>query len=321
MEFLRAPDQDSNRELIFGTKNSAMQKALDELKRAAERDVTSLIRGETGTGKDIYAREMHAWSPRRDQPFVRINCGTIADDLRQSEISGHAVGAFTGAVAEKIGLAESAQHGMLFLDEIGDASPSLQKQFLDLVQLRSFRRVGSVTVTKLDLGIVAATNRNLNEMILLGHFRGDLYWRFMTVEVFLPPLRARPEDIPVMAQGFLERSSARLDRSIHPLESEVIRLLLDYAWPGNVRQLENLIHRLVMNAAEDKICVSMVAEYLSRFPGAPTSPSLPPNAEKEKQRIEEALGRHHGVKEQAARDLGMDRGTLRRRIRRLGIEP
>jgi DNA-binding NtrC family response regulator len=210
-------------------------------KRAARSDVTVLVQGETGTGKDVVARALHAASPRKNGPFVAIDCGSIAENLVESELFGHARGAFSGAVGERTGLFEEANGGTLFLDEVGELPLALQPKLLRALETREVRRVGSNAARKVDVRVVAATNRPLARAVNEGTFREDLFYRLAVVEVHLPPLRARREDIPALAQHFHDRITG----SPAPLPEALLKSLLDRGWPGNVRELRNFVERIV----------------------------------------------------------------------------
>jgi Nif-specific regulatory protein len=208
---------------------------------------------------------------------------------------------------------------MLFLNEIGDATQSVQKQLLDLVQDRSFRRVGALGVTKLSIGIVAATHRDLRNRITLGLFREDLFYRISVMEISLPPLRERREDLPDLAQGFLEEFSARSGRPMHPLEPGVLKLLLGHRWPGNIRELRHFMQQVAVRCRDDRISETLVEECLRNSRGSPRDSLLSPSEDLEKRRLVEALDQNGWIKVRAAAALGIDRGTLAEKMRRYGI--
>ncbi|MFZ5818008.1 MAG: sigma-54 interaction domain-containing protein [Bacillota bacterium] len=242
----------------------AMQKVLELARRVAAVDSTILLLGESGVGKGVLARELHRASARWKGPFVKVDCAAIPESLLESELFGYAPGSFTGARREgKAGLIEQANGGTLFLDEIGDLSPSLQVKLLHVVQERRFTRVGSVAPVAVDIRIVAATHRDLEQMVAEGRFREDLYYRLNVVPITIPPLRERPEDVPALVRAFLTRFCDRY-RVERQLSAEAMERLLAYRWPGNVRELENVIERLVVTVEEREIR----PEHLPAFVGS-----------------------------------------------------
>ena len=231
----------------------AMQRVMDLIRRVAPVDSTILLLGESGVGKGVLAAEIHRLSPRRSGPFVRIDCAALPGSLLESELFGYSPGSFTGARREgKPGLIEQAHGGTLFIDEIGDVPLELQVKLLHVIQERRIIRLGAVTPTAVDIRIIAATHRDLEAMVAEGRFRADLYYRLNVVPVKIPPLRERPEDIPVLARTFLDRFCARyrVERTLTP---EAVERLVAYSWPGNVRELENLVERLVVTLDEREI--------------------------------------------------------------------
>lgn len=231
----------------------AMQRVMELIRRIAPVDSTILLLGESGVGKGVLAAEVHRLSPRRDRPFVRIDCAALPETLLESELFGYSPGSFTGARREgKPGLIEQAHGGTLFIDEIGDVPLGLQVKLLHVIQERRIIRLGAVTPTAVDIRIIAATHRDLEAMVAEGRFRADLYYRLNVVPVTIPPLRERPEDIPVLARAFLDRFCARyrVERTFTP---EAVARLMAYSWPGNVRELENLVERLVVTLDEREI--------------------------------------------------------------------
>jgi two-component system response regulator HupR/HoxA len=222
-----------------------------------------LIHGESGTGKELVARGIHLQSRRASRPFVSINCGALPDTLLESELFGHVRGAFTGAHADKKGLFEVAHRGTVFLDEVGETHPGMQVRLLRVLQDGEIRPLGSSETRKVDVRIIAATNRDLRKEVEAGRFREDLYYRLRVVELEMPPLRARREDIPVLAHAFLDRSSRRMSRELKGFTNAAMDRLTGYPWPGNVRELENEIERIVALAGRaDAVGVEMLSEHI-----------------------------------------------------------
>jgi len=233
----------------------AMEKVAREINRAAPSRATVLIRGESGVGKELVARAVHFSSPRRKGPFVCLNCAALTESLLESELFGHERGAFTGATERKIGKFEAGHDGTLMLDEIGEMSPTIQAKFLRVLEGHPFERVGGSEAIKVDVRVIAATNRDLEKAVAEGQFRRDLYFRLHVLEVFVPPLRKRPEDIPVLAQYFLQRFNAETGRRLRGFTVAAAEQMHEYRWPGNVRELKNVIERAVVLARGDSIDV------------------------------------------------------------------
>lgn len=234
-------------------KSAPMQRIYDLIERVAPTKATVLITGESGTGKELIARAIHYNSPRKNHSFISVNCGALPENLLESELFGHERGAFSGAVALRKGRFELAHQGTLFLDEISEMSPSLQVKLLRALQEMAFERVGGSETLHVDVRVVAASNRNLKAETTAGRFRSDLYYRLNVVHITLPPLRERPEDIPLLADHFLKKYARETGRENFRIHPEALRYLLDYPWPGNVRELENTIERAVILAAEEVI--------------------------------------------------------------------
>jgi DNA-binding NtrC family response regulator len=300
------------------TRSRAMEEVLALARRVARSDSSVLIQGETGVGKELVARMIHHCSPRRDQPFVPVNCGALAEGVLESELFGHERGAFTGAVARRAGYFELANHGTLFLDEIGTTGNSFQVKLLRALQERTVTRVGSGTPIGIDTRILAATNQNLEEAVRRGTFRSDLYYRLNVVTLAIPPLRERREDIPLLVEHFLQRH-----RQINPRISGISeagrRLLEGYDYPGNVRELENIIERAMILETSGQITPQslLVAEGAST--GPPEEEPLR-MAEAERDHILRVLRSCHGRKLEAARRLGINKTTLWRKMKRYGLE-
>jgi formate hydrogenlyase transcriptional activator len=236
---------EDNLEGIFG-RSAAISALCKNIEVVAPTGSTALILGETGTGKELIARAIHNLSPRRDRPFIKVNCAAIPSGLIESELFGHERGAFTGAISRRIGRFEMADSGTLFLDEIGDIPPELQPKLLRVLQEREFERVGNTKTTRVDVRIVAATSRDLPSMVASREFRPDLYYRLNVFPLRVPALRERSEDIPLLVRHFVELYSARASKRITDIPAETMDVLLRYSWPGNVRELQNVIERAVI---------------------------------------------------------------------------
>jgi len=316
--------------------------------KVAPSRATALLLGESGTGKELVARAIHQASPRREKSFIKINCAALPENLLESELLGHEKGAFTGAAALKKGRFELADNGTLFLDEVGELPLALQAKLLRVLQERTFERLGGVQTISVDVRVIAATNRTLEECVRQGSFRADLYYRLNVVPVVLPPLRERREDIPLLLDHFLKESNRANQRQVR-LSSAVVQTLCAHHWPGNVRELQNLIERLVIMADSDSATMADLPGYMTaepESPGAslpPPTPSFPaanlaagpfpagaaeelPRAmthksllEMEKDEVVAALRRHGWVQARAARELGLTQRQIGYRIKRHGI--
>ena len=297
----------------------ALRRVLDLARSVAPSATTVLITGESGTGKELIARAIHRWSPRAEGPFVAVNCAALPDALLESEIFGHERGAFTGAVAQRRGRFELAHGGTLFLDEIGDLSPATQAKLLRVLQEGTFERLGGTRTLKVDVRIVAATNKDLEQAVKAGRFREDLYYRLNVITLTVPPLRERPEDIPLLAQHFLRRHAQRDARNIEGLTREALDLLAAYDWPGNVRELENVIERGVVLARDPWIGPRDLPEAISRVAPEPRAITVPigmPLDEVEQRLIEETVRHTGGDKTLAAKLLGITSRTIYRKLKR-----
>src|SRR5271167_2391796 len=237
--------QNSEFEGIIGD-SRALREALDLLRRVAPGDSTVLIEGETGTGKELIARAVHNLSPRYDRPFIKLNCAAIPHDLLESELFGHERGAFTGAITQKMGRFEMADKGTLLLDEVGDIPPALQPKLLRVLQEQEFERLGSGRTHRVDVRLVAATNRNLGKMVERAQFRSDLYYRLNVFPILLPALRERLEDIPALVTHFVKMFSRRMGKQVDSIPPETMAAFQWYSWPGNIRELQNLVERAVI---------------------------------------------------------------------------
>jgi transcriptional regulator with GAF, ATPase, and Fis domain len=300
-------------------KSPALETVLEQVKRVAPTGSTVLIQGETGTGKELIARAIHNISPRCGRPFIKINCAAIPLDLLESELFGHEKGAFTGAIAQKIGRFEMADRGTLFLDEVGDIPPTLQPKLLRVLQEQEFERLGGSRTHQVDVRLVAATHRNLPEMSERGEFRSDLYYRLNVFPVLLPSLRARREDIPLLVEHFVELSARRTGRPIEHISQETMDALCSYDWPGNIRELQNLIERAVILSNDGVLPNPLpIAETGDR------SVSRAPSTLKEIERhlILRALEDHGwmvGGSNGAAAKLGVKRTTLIAKMQKFGL--
>ena len=307
---------------ILGT-SRAMRDVMAIMERVAPTDSRVLITGETGTGKELVAETIHLNSPRRNAPFVAINCGAIPYELQESELFGHVRGAFTGATRDKKGLLESASGGTVFLDEIGEMTPESQVKLLRFLENAEITRVGSTERKKVDARVIAATNRDLAEAIREHRFREDLFYRLKVVSIHLPPLRERKEDIPLLAIALLDDLRTRIQHTVRNISPAAMEALTAYAWPGNVRELRNAIERALIFAKTDTIQIEDLPEELFRVPqtngGLPTigASSLD---QMEKDYILQVLAKNGGNKLQTARQLNIATTTLYRKLRMYGIE-
>jgi two-component system response regulator AtoC len=256
------------------SRSSNMREVVDLIKRVADTDVTVLIRGESGTGKELVARALHTASPRRDKMMVKVNCAALPAELLESELFGFERGAFTGAIQHNPGKFEFANHGTMFLDEIGEMQPSLQAKLLQVLQDGEFARLGSREEVRVDVRVVAATNRNLEQAVTDGHFREDLFFRLNVVCIVVPPLRQRRDEIPALADFFLRHYSEHYNRPYQPLAAETLQLFRSYDWPGNVRELENLLKRMVILGAEETVTRELMDTIAVRTRPPSTIPAL-----------------------------------------------
>jgi transcriptional regulator with GAF, ATPase, and Fis domain len=305
-------------EQIIGD-SPALESVLEQVERVAPTGSTVLIHGETGTGKELIARAIHNISSRCGRSFVKLNCAAIPLDLLESELFGHERGAFTGAIAQKIGRFELADKGTLFLDEIGDIPPALQPKLLRVLQEQEFERLGSTRTHQVDVRLVAATNRDLTGMVKRREFRDDLYYRLNVFPVVLPPLRERREDIPALIEHFVEIFTRRMGKQIEHIPSETIAALSSYRWPGNIRELQNLIERAVILANDgilpNPLPPTGAAEVISV--SAPTT--LRDSERTLILRTLEAVRWVIGGPKGAAAKLGLKRTTLIHKMKKLGI--
>ena len=305
-------------EEIIGARG-ALREVLDLVRTVAPTDSTALIEGETGTGKELIARSIHEHSTRRDRSFVKLNCAAIPLGLLESELFGHERGAFTGAVARKVGRFEAANQGTLFLDEIGDIPPELQPKLLRVLQDGEFERLGSTQTQRANVRLVAATNRDLAKLVAQNQFRSDLYYRLNVFPILVPPLRDRSGDIPLLVMHFVRIYSERMNKQIEWIPTEVMEALVGHSWPGNIRELQNFIERSVILADGNTLSPS-----LEEFRQAAEIDSLEPITleEAERHHIRKTLAQANWVIDGpggAAVRLGMKRSTVYARMRKLGI--
>jgi nitrogen regulation protein NR(I) len=319
-------------------RSRAMQEVYQVLDKVADTPTTVLVTGESGTGKELVAKALHEHSSRKGRPFIRVNCAAIPESLIESELFGHEKGAFTGAIASKPGRFELADKGTLFLDEIAEIPPEMQVKLLRAIQESAFERVGGLKTLKVDVRLVAATNRNLQEEVEAGRFREDLFYRLNVVPIHLPPLRERPGDIPLLVQHMLKRFNERLKKSVRGLTAEAEVAFKGYGWPGNVREMENVLERLVLFSESDEIGVELLPEELKSggggVAGLTASPRLDRDltgrvsmkelvrettAQLEKELIIQALEQTQGNVTRAAQLLMISRKSLQNKMKEFNL--
>ncbi len=302
-----------------------MQKVFDMVDRIADTKATVLITGESGTGKSLLARAIHRRSSRRDQAFVEVACGAMPESLLESELFGHAAGAFTGAIGEKIGKFAKADKGTIFLDEIGTSSPGLQVKLLRVLQEFEFEPVGSTKTTHVDARVILATNEDLSQSVAQGRFRQDLFYRINVINIELAPLRERLADIPPLAQHFMARTSEEAGKRCEGFADEALAALQHYRWPGNVRELQNIVERAVLLGRGPRILLEDLPSQVSAGQSYPIEPASGKNLKDalvspERSIILEVLETHHWNRNQTAEALGINRTTLYKKMKRLGLE-
>jgi len=307
---------------LIGT-SFVMQDIYKLIQQAAESDITVLISGKSGTGKELVANSLHAYSLRKDEPFVALDCAAIPETLIESELFGHERGAFTGATTQRIGAFERANGGTLFLDEIGDMPYILQGKLLRVLQEREIQRVGGTTSIHIDIRVITATNRDLEHAVNVGKFREDLFYRIAAFPIAIPPLRDRREDIPLLARHFLDKYATQASKSINDISALALQLLLQYDWPGNVRELENAIARAVLLETTGVLQADNLPSQLSPAVALGRDPSTPlailPLTEIERQALIHALEATGNNMTQTAQALGISRVTLYRKLKRYNI--
>jgi DNA-binding NtrC family response regulator len=298
-------------------RSAPMRAVLEQIVRVAQVDTTVLVEGETGTGKERGVRAIHQASPRAGKPFITVNCAGLTETLAASELFGHRRGAFTGAVTDHKGAFEAADGGTLFLDEIGDVPRSQQPYLLRVLEEREVTRVGETAPRKIDVRVLAATNRNLEDEVAAGRFRSDLFYRVRVARILMPPLRERAGDVPLLAEHFLAQLSGKTAAGPRALSEQAMETLATYPWPGNVRELKNAIEFAALRCAGALIQpADLPPELLETRPAAHRPPLSPAE---EKTRLLEALSAAKGNRTQAARLVGVSRATFYRRLRDLGV--
>lgn len=311
---------------FMNSKSPSMKKVVELIEKVAESEVTTIVYGETGTGKELAAQAIHSLSKRKEKPFIKVNCGAIPETLLESELFGYEKGAFTGATTKKPGWFELADKGTIFLDEIGDITQTTQVKLLRVIQEKEFFHLGGTTAVKSDVRIIAATNKKLEEMIKKGEFREDLFYRLNVVPINIPSLRNRKNDLPVLIQYFLERYSSISKKPLKRITNEALKLLKDYNWPGNIRELINIIERCVVVTTGNTIDVEDIPEYIVTNKTNNKEVSLEygtledivDNAEKEV--VKKALKECGGNRTKAAEQLGISRRSLHRKLIKFSIE-
>ena len=310
---------------LYGMENivarsAAMQRLLQQVVQVADSDATILLFGETGTGKEVFARVIHSNSRRNKGPFVALNCAAIPETLFESELFGHVRGAFTSAHGAKRGLFQSASGGTLFLDEIGEMPLSMQVKLLRAVQEREVREVGSELSTKIDVRIITATNKDLGAAVKSGAFRNDLYYRISVVPLFIPPLRERPDDIPLLAQHFLTASAKRANKELRGFTPAALNRLVAHPWPGNVRELENVIEKATVMTRQDMITPDLLPS-MATSPDSPMKPLTEAKEEFEKTYLQNVLHLTGGNISRAAQFAGRYRADFYKMLKKYGLHP
>jgi transcriptional regulator with PAS, ATPase and Fis domain len=300
------------------SKNAGMDRVRSLLRDLAETQTTVLITGESGTGKEMVVEALHYMGERHNGPLVKVNCAALSENLLESELFGHVSGAFTGATKNKIGRFQLADGGTIFLDEIGDLSPGMQLRLLRVIEAKEFERVGDGKPVKVDVRVVTATHRDLGELVSRNLFREDLYYRLKVVHIHIPPLRERRDDIPLLIEQFRCSFNKKFNKQIKGISSEVERLFLNYPWPGNVREMENLMEHAFIRCHQNVITVeNLPSDFQKYFKEHPHFFYCSPDAETKV--IQKALRQACGNKTEAARALGVSRRTIYRKMEKLGI--
>jgi PAS domain S-box-containing protein len=302
------------------SKNHLIHDLFNILPNIAESESTVLIQGASGTGKELFAKAIHNLSQRKAKPFVKVNCGALPDTLLESELFGYVKGAFTDAKKDKPGRFALANGGTIFLDEVGDMSPSLQVKLLRVLQEKEYEPLGATDPRKTDVRVIAATNKDLSTLVKEAKFRDDLYYRLNVVKIDLPPLSQRREDIPILIDAFIQKFNAKMGKQITGVSDQAVRLLLNYDYPGNVRELENIIEHAFVLCGSDRIDLNCLPKELTEGqeempPSSPLKEEMP-FRKAEAEIIERTLKKHGGNRAKTARELGIERTTLWRKIRK-----
>jgi transcriptional regulator with PAS, ATPase and Fis domain len=306
------------------SKNHLIHDIFNILPNIAESDSTVLIQGASGTGKELFAKAIHHLSRRKEKPFIKVNCGALPDTLLESELFGYVKGAFTDAKKDKPGRFALANEGTIFLDEVGDMSPSLQVKLLRVLQEKEYEPLGSTSPRKTDVRIIAATHQDLSKLVSEGKFRDDLFYRLNVVRIELPPLSQRKEDIPLLIDAFIQKFNAKMGKQMMGVSDQALRLLLQYDFPGNVRELENIIEHAFVLCGGNRIEIDCLPK--ERTMNREEIKSIKPLEEKypfekaEAEVLERTLKKHQGNRIHTARELGISRATLWRKIKRYRIE-
>lgn len=305
------------------SKNHKIHEIFNILPDIAESDSTVLVQGASGTGKELFAKAIHNLSRRKTKPFVKVNCGALPDTLLESELFGYVKGAFTDAKKDKPGRFALANEGTIFLDEVGDMSPSLQVKLLRVLQEKEFEPLGSTSPRKTDVRIIAATNKDLSKLVNEGNFRDDLFYRLNVVKIELPLLRERREDIPLLIDAFVQKFNAKMGKQVTGVSDEVMRTLMRYDYPGNVRELENIIEHAFVLCKGDRIDLGGLPKEFAGDQGEITafapSKEETPFQKAESEIIERTLKKYDGNRIKTAKELGLDRTTLWRKIKKYGL--
>ena len=299
------------------SRNHRMQQIFSILPQIAESNCTVLIQGESGTGKELIARAIHNASLRKNQPFIAVNCGALPDNLLESELFGYQSGAFTDAKKNKPGRFALAEKGTIFLDEIGDISSAMQVRLLRVIQQREYEPLGGIKTVKADVRIITASNKNLEDLVVKETFRQDLYYRINVVKIVLPPLRERKEDIPLLLEHFINKFNFIEKRNLASISEEVLSILMTHDYPGNVRELENIVEHIFVLCRQDEVKIEHLPDYL--IPIKKSYSSMKTLHDMEKYIITEALQRNQGNRNAAAKELGIHKSTLFRKIKALDI--
>lgn len=320
VEILKEKLKGIEREGDFITRNRTVRATLKTARQVADSNASVLISGESGTGKGVLACLIHGWSPRKDGPFVTVDCTALQENLLESDLFGHVKGAFTGAIRDKVGKLETGNGGTVFLDEVADMSPGIQAKFLHFLQHREFEKLGDTKTLRVDARVITATNRDLEELVQEKAFRQDLYYRLNVVEIFMPPLRERREDIQLIAEHYLKKFSKENNRDVKGIADQTIEILQFYPWPGNIRELINVIERgTILSRRDHLIPEDLPAHIVNYSLRKDADQKLQPLSEVEKAHVKEVL-LHTRSMEEAAQVLGIDPATLWRKRKKYQLE-